>query len=288
MKDFSIAYGSIIGREHLRSNMNNQDAFDFRVTDDHIVGVVCDGCGSSPHSEVGAKIAVKIVTDILCEGSEVISKYLEKIEEKEFTDALEGFLGHTVLDYLNAGIRDTAEQLGKSKTEDGRWTNSQTICDYFLFTTIGFCVTQNGYVVFKMGDGYIRVNDFSSLYTSGDDNAPIYSSYHLINVDEENKQPFEIIKYGKNNGLNSIMIATDGISPIVSNPNLMIPGAGTSVGDVSQFVTKDQFFKNSSSMQRWLNLMNRSITIHRDGKPSQVEHGILLDDTTVVVVRRNP
>ena len=58
---FEIAVGTVIGRDHRVSGKNNQDAFCCLMADHLIVAVVCDGCGSSPHSEVGAKIGAKII-----------------------------------------------------------------------------------------------------------------------------------------------------------------------------------------------------------------------------------
>ncbi len=51
---FEVAAGSVTGRSHVLGGKPNQDAFAFRAADHGLVGVVCDGCGSGAHNEVGA------------------------------------------------------------------------------------------------------------------------------------------------------------------------------------------------------------------------------------------
>ncbi|MEM9539522.1 MAG: protein phosphatase 2C domain-containing protein, partial [Cyanobacteria bacterium P01_E01_bin.42] len=67
---YELAMGSVIGRRHIRLGVNNQDALSVLSRDRFTVAVVCDGCGSGRHSEVGAKIGAKLVV-------ETISKALE-------------------------------------------------------------------------------------------------------------------------------------------------------------------------------------------------------------------
>lgn len=58
---FEIAGGSVIGRDHLLYNKPNQDAYYYEVRDNIIAGVVCDGCGSTPYSQVGSSLASKMI-----------------------------------------------------------------------------------------------------------------------------------------------------------------------------------------------------------------------------------
>jgi len=55
---FEYASGSIIGRNHVLAGKNNQDAYHISVNERFIAVVVCDGCGSGKHSEVGAKQSI--------------------------------------------------------------------------------------------------------------------------------------------------------------------------------------------------------------------------------------
>jgi len=58
---FDIASGSIIGNMHRKMNYNNQDALLLAEGEEYCVGIVCDGCGSRPHSEVGAKLTAQFL-----------------------------------------------------------------------------------------------------------------------------------------------------------------------------------------------------------------------------------
>ena len=51
------ATGAIkIGHDHLYRGINCHDAFNMDSVRNTVFGVVCDGCGSGAHSEVGAKL----------------------------------------------------------------------------------------------------------------------------------------------------------------------------------------------------------------------------------------
>ena len=66
---FEAAAGTIVGTAHLHAGRNGQDGFAIHRRGDVTVAVVTDGCGSSPHSEVGAKIGAAIVARcVACSG----------------------------------------------------------------------------------------------------------------------------------------------------------------------------------------------------------------------------
>src|SRR5260221_416756 len=62
---FDIAAGTAAGRAHVLTGRNNQDAFAWAQSPGGIVAVVCDGCGSSAHSEVGAQLGSRLVAKAL-------------------------------------------------------------------------------------------------------------------------------------------------------------------------------------------------------------------------------
>src|SRR5215467_2985954 len=57
---FEIAGGSVTGRAHVAAGRNNQDAFCWASDADGLVAVVCDGCSSGPHNEVGAQLGARL------------------------------------------------------------------------------------------------------------------------------------------------------------------------------------------------------------------------------------
>jgi serine/threonine protein phosphatase PrpC len=59
---FEIAGGSITGQAHVAARRNNQDAFAWEMNGGGLVAVVCDGCGTAPHSEAGSQLGARLVT----------------------------------------------------------------------------------------------------------------------------------------------------------------------------------------------------------------------------------
>ena len=53
---WNINSASIIGRDHELTKKNKQDFVCSFVSDNFVIGVVCDGCGESQYSEVGASL----------------------------------------------------------------------------------------------------------------------------------------------------------------------------------------------------------------------------------------
>ena len=58
---FEWAAGSVAGRDHRRVGRNSQDAVRVVGDDGALVAVVTDGCGSAPHSEVGAHLLAQLL-----------------------------------------------------------------------------------------------------------------------------------------------------------------------------------------------------------------------------------
>src|SRR5436309_16027802 len=58
---FDIAACSVTGKDHVLAGRNNQDAYHWACLPHAVMAVVCDGCGSSKYSEVGAQIGARLV-----------------------------------------------------------------------------------------------------------------------------------------------------------------------------------------------------------------------------------
>src|SRR5437870_4341808 len=63
--DWQLAGGSVVGRHHRTAGRNNQDAYGCLAEPHCLVAVVCDGCGSGAHSEVGAGLAAPLLAHAL-------------------------------------------------------------------------------------------------------------------------------------------------------------------------------------------------------------------------------
>ncbi|MBP0020750.1 MAG: protein phosphatase 2C domain-containing protein [Cyanobacteria bacterium SBLK] len=264
---YELAMGSIIGRGHIRLGINNQDALSVLSCDRFTVAVVCDGCGSGRHSEVGAKIGARLVV-------ETISKFLES---NAIVDPCDPKFWQCIHQDILAQLQVFIKAIG------GDW--QQTLNDYFLFTIIGALITPENTNIFSLGDGVILFNDcLTKLDFSG--NAPPYIAYGLKYLREARECPRELqfqIRHSRaTEELNSLLIGTDGVEDLIDAAERCLPGRSDKIGSISQFWYDDRYFQNPDKVRRKLSLINREV--HQPGKPK--EFGLLSDDTTLIVIRK--
>ena len=252
---FEYAMGSIIGRNHVATGKNNQDAYRVVLRSQFVVAVVCDGCGSGKYSEVGAQLGAKIVTDAI---ADLLDQGLA-ISNPNFWDILKTNLFQKLIDIV-AIANDAQESV------------MEFVNDYLLFTIVGAVITANETMTFSMGDGAIAVNGKLTQIPAYPDNAPPYLSYGLYRPDAVS---FEICDRLATSEVESILIATDGIDDLIA------------VEDVSQFWQEDKYFKNPDAIRRKLSMLNRE-EIKPDWTKRELvkRSGILSDDTTLIVIRR--
>ena len=123
------ASGTVIGRDHVSSGKllvgrNNQDAIAVvsgnmphelgTLFGQYNIGVVCDGCGSSPYSEFGARFAAN-----------VFAKYLSRGLNKER-------LNQDILLRVQALTINRIEAMARYLMADDLYGMSEVINDYFL------------------------------------------------------------------------------------------------------------------------------------------------------------
>jgi hypothetical protein len=142
--------GSAIGREHARLGRNNQDAFCVRSNGERVVGVVSDGCGSQPSSEVGARL-----------GAQWLAQWL-------VDQPLDAGLADRALGALATWVGEVARGLGEGGVEA-----------FFLFTVLAVVRDGRRTVVFGAGDGGVWVDGVRTRLEAGADNAPDYCAYRL-------------------------------------------------------------------------------------------------------------
>jgi len=252
---FEYAMGSIIGRNHVVTGRNNQDAYRVVLRSQFVAAVVCDGCGSGKHSEVGAKLGAKIVTNAI---ADLLDQGMA-ISHPDFWDILKTNLFQKLIDIV-AIANDAQESV------------MEFVNDYLLFTIVGAVITANETMTFSMGDGAIAVNGKLTQIPAYPGNAPPYLAYGLYRPDAVS---FEICDRLATSEVESILIATDGIDDLIA------------VEDVSQFWQEDKYFKNPDAIRRKLSMLNRE-EIKPDWTKRELvkRSGILSDDTTLIVIRR--
>ena len=247
---FECASGSMIGRNHVLAGKNNQDAFRVVRQEQYIIAVVCDGCGSGKHSEVGAKLGTRMVIDAIAD----LLNYDLAISDREFWKAVQTNLLQKLKDFVAISNGDM-----------------EFVNDYLLFTIVGVLITPSETVTFSMGDGAIAVNGKLNQIPAYPDNAPPYLAYALYRPDAVS---FEIRDRLPTSEVESILIATDGIDDLIA------------VETIAQFWQEDRYFKNPDALRRKLAMLNREETKPDWQRRELVKRsGALSDDTTIVVLR---
>lgn len=279
--DFQIAGGSVRGSSHIAIDKSSQDAYVWRFFPDYIIAVVCDGCGSGRHSEVGAKIGARLIAKAIEENYKLFMDQPINLFKPEPPYPFWDRVKQDVL----AQLRVLAKAMGGSL--------SQTVTDYFLFTTVGFLVTPIGTVTFSIGDGVFVVNGEVKPVGPFPNNEPPYIAYHLTGSRVLDANPelgdFQVHHLLKTDEVQSILIGCDGVVDFIKAENNKVPGKEKLVGPISQFYEEDRFFKNPDMVRRTLAIVNKpSQKIDWDGRIIKREKGLLIDDTTLIVVRRKP
>ncbi|MDI1477471.1 protein phosphatase 2C domain-containing protein [Polyangium sp. y55x31] len=261
---FEVAAGSVTGRSHVLAGKPNQDAFAVRSGECGIVGVVCDGCGSGAHSEIGASMGARIVaTQVLREmeagASIALAATFERVRER-----------------LLISLASAAQDMGVGHTRG--------VAEFFLFTVLGVAISDERAVVFGVGDGIFVVGDEVVRLGPFPGNAPPYLGYALSGAGPQ----FSIHRVLPASAFTSALVGTDGAADYDALAGAVIPGAhGERVPPLRTFWSEERYFRNVDAVRRSLSLVNREVTrpiweerrIHK-------EPGLLEDDTTLLVVRR--
>jgi hypothetical protein len=282
---YQITGGSIPGRDHIGRNeillgRNNQDAFRWHVSEDAIMALVCDGCGSAPHSEVGAKVGAELLIRAL---DSRLREYRGKEDSLISRSVLEMLLNDVRLDVLGR-LTDLARQLA-----GGSNSLVQPVTDYLLFTVVGLFITEHCGCIFSIGDGVWALNGELHRLGPFPGNAPPYLSYGLIPekcLSMQHDVHFKLFGPFATGLIESLLIGTDGAADLVDAENRCIPGSEEQVGPLSQFWEDDQFFRNPDAVRRRLSVINREVKrFEADGTVCRMP-GLLRDDTTLIALRR--
>jgi hypothetical protein len=266
---FEVVGGSVQGKEHLRVGRNNQDAWLTVETDDYLLVLLADGCGSSQNSEVGAQLGVLLAARIM-------AAELEKF-------------GRVNYPRVNRGLVNELGWMTKRLGGDPL----TTIRNYLLFTLVGAVITPEAAEFFSFGDGVIGVNGHViEVEPQGSvHNAPAYPAYQLLEPEALQIIPgelrFQVHFDLPTSQLESFVVGTDGVSELKAAQDLTLPGKPQLVGPFSQFWEDDRWFSNPDNLQRYLNMVSReSVKVDREQGSLVRDPGRLTDDTTLIVGRQ--
>jgi hypothetical protein len=278
---FEVAAGSVVGRDHLgRGNLlvgrNNQDAYAWSCTAEGLVAVVCDGCGSGGHSEVGANLGARLLVRALGSCPALFAGAVGSGAASSAPPLFVERARHRVL----AWLRELASGMGDNL--------AQTVADYFLFTVVGALLLRDWTYIISIGDGVFAVNGEVTRLGPAPHNAPPYLAYPLCGAAPE-AFPFQVQRSLPTAAVDSVLLGTDGVAHLIEAAGRPLPGRREPVGPLGQFWEEDRYFRNPDALRRRLALVNSEhVRLDREAGVLVREPGLLPDDTTVLVIRRRP
>ena len=158
--DTKSVSAAVIGARHLRAARNGQDAAASWTGDGTAAIVVCDGCGSSPSSEVGARLGAKLWIGELARELEAGGDPSDLAMWTRVRAAAIAALG-CLADTL-AGDRE------------------RVVADYLLFTVVAAAVRRDRAGVWAIGDGVYALDGRQRTLGPFADNEPPYVGYELL------------------------------------------------------------------------------------------------------------
>ena len=271
MDGFRIAGGSVPGFAHTEPGKpvwrNNQDAYGWLSAEDSLVAVVCDGCSAGRGSEVGAHIGVRLATTSLMQllrcGFELSSA-----------------TAPLMLAYLTRSMLGPLRALSDAMALADA---TSIVAEHFLFTVVGLVMSRETTIVFALGDGVVAVNGEVTVMRAQEANKPPYLAYHLVpSTFDASDLEFVTVKILPTAEVVSILIGSDGLVDFIAACDSLLPVIGTPVGPLSQFSEDPSFTTHEDKIRRRLAMAGREWA-----EGNRIHHGLLPDDTTLVVVRRD-
>jgi serine/threonine protein phosphatase PrpC len=201
-----INTASIVGRDHQLSFKNRQDFAHSHQTPELLVATVCDGCGESKYSEVGATLIGTYIVNFVRTLQDAKFKV---IDSERLKDLIEYELDLFVKRLLGVLFFDDV------------WVPERiSFVKEMLLSTCLFTILVNDKVIVgNCGDGIIILNkQIHEIHQAG---TPEYIAYKAIPKEALEKRPTELsfftIKVFDQNEIDSIIIGTDGIQPLIDN-----------------------------------------------------------------------
>jgi hypothetical protein len=255
MELYSLRAASVIGTEHRDQWRNNQDAYAMISEGLFSFGIVCDGCGSTAHAEVGAKL-------IATKAKQIAHTLVGAICEREWTPKPE-LMARSLKTELLYFLRSLKMQLDE---ESFRETMACTLLGFILFEEEG--------CLFYRGDGFYAV-DGIVYQLSSENNAPDYLIY-----DVDHPQEDSLIIEPIDKPFSQVMVGTDGFEWWSRRESQLLPDQTREIGSVESFLEEAEF-DTSVKMQRFLQRVQTPRIVEGSRRD-----GLLKDDTTLIIAEK--
>ncbi len=290
---FVMRAGSVSGRAHRSMDQANQDAIHCHTWDGGLAAVVCDGCGSAPHSGMGAALGCRLTAGALVRRRDMLAHAGDVEDAQRYLAAVEADV-LAALSAIVAGCPGEPEQM---------------IHDCLLFTVLGIAISGENAVLFALGDGVIGYNGAVEELGPYPGNAPPYLGYALLpgrvkataNPPQAEPTPAGLSLPNGSRAepperlgamlaysltchaflpaaeLDTAVIGSDGVGDILRGATSPLPGTNEPFGPLSQFWEDDRYLRNPDLLRRRMARAARAV-------PGSA--AILSDDTSLVVIRR--
>ncbi|MCZ7677794.1 MAG: protein phosphatase 2C domain-containing protein [Sandaracinaceae bacterium] len=253
LNDVEMAAAGVRGRDHARAGRPCQDAWHVERGRAHLVAVVADGCGSAPHSEVGARIGARLFAAAVARG---LSRGRSPADAALYEAARARVLRHLAL---------LAGAMGGSR--------AAAVAECFLFTLVGVALGEETTAVFAVGDGVYAVDGEARLLGPFPGNAPPYLGHALLPGSAGPEVALHAVL--PTASVRALLVGTDGAAPLLETP-----GLDALFGD-------DRHFTNRDALRRRLHrLAEGKSRIDWGARRVDTEPSVLADDATVVLLRR--
>ena len=193
---WKVNAASAIGKYHIDTGLPCQDDFAFQVAGDVLIGVVCDGAGSSAHSELGAKACSQsVVESIVATLAEGAAGGLEMVCSYE---------------YLKTTVETARVRLQSIADENGFQFHDLSC------TLVGCIASPEGGCLFHIGDGFgvAEYDGLSPIIALPENGEYANETYFVTAADWPVRLRITILPAAKTG---CVALMSDGAAPFVVN-----------------------------------------------------------------------
>lgn len=227
------AYASVPGSDHIApgqpNKINKQDAIAVVPYERGFVAVICDGCGSTPRSDIGADF-----------GSHVLAQQVHDLCVATPKGPAPKFDWTAITDRFLETLKRYASQY---VSPDDQPAFDQLVHDRLLFTAIITIQWDSTTIVAACGDGLVKVDDELTWLEPPLRDAPPYLGYRLMRDSAYHRGDLrghleirEVMRVNHTMVKNAICVGSDGALPLTDDPDLYHPGLLMAPGAFARWV----------------------------------------------------